>query len=166
MKRPLIHIPKGSKPTRIWFLDQPATRLHHSERLWYVFPRSVFELTEDFVFGFTVNGKKYLIVVRRGFLTDFASTPNLIHVFFPPQNAKWNKSVLGHDCGYGCELFPRWFLDLLLREAMSVEGSSTELRYTFWHFVRNWGWLTYLGHTERSVRDARDYIDIITEDAA
>lgn len=157
MDRPLI--PLSNKITldkgEIRFLT-PVIEVspHHTEGYWLLFRKQIWELKEDFVF--VVKG--YKVTARKGTLTDFASTPKALWFIYPPTDSKYNKSVLGHDILYLCEIFPRWFNDLFLKVGMAKEGSSRLTIFNFHTAVSTWGWTVYSRHTEKSVSKARDLV--------
>lgn len=79
-----------------------------------------------------------------GYTTDFASTPKFIWSIFPPTGYYQHAAVF-HDWLYDChhkDKGPcyRKTADMLLREQMKRDGVGFRTRWTFWIFVRLFGW--------------------------
>ncbi len=73
------------------------------------------------------------------------------------------KPSLIHDPSYGGEIFARWLNDLLLEGAMTRSQAGRVVRGCFYVSVRSWGWLTYLGHTRKSISRNRSLLEIRLE---
>lgn len=161
IKRPLIHINKGSKISKIWFLGDPIITAHHREKYWFFFSRTIWILHEDFIFGFTCNNIEYKFVLKKDYLSDGASTPQLIWWIFPPLDIRWFAPALGgHDPFYGGRIFPRWFNDLFLRLGMKVKKAGKFAQWSFYIAVATWGWMAYLRQTPKSIQENRDMLEI------
>ncbi len=85
------------------------------------------------------------IMVPAGYTTDFESTPPWIRSFFPHPSRSSHAAVL-HDWIYdqhhrGKDLCDRKTADRFLREQMQRDGVGFRTRWTFWFFVRLFGWI-------------------------
>ena len=166
MERPLYDMPADAFPTDIRFLSgQPHICDPVTTGYWLLFRKTVWTLDEDFVFSFVVNGTRYTVTLKVGFKSDLTSTPKLIYWIYPPWDNEYGMPALAHDGGYGGELFPRWFIDLILREAMKLPecNAGVMTQDAFYASVRTWGWTVWNGHTEQSVADNRKLIWVRTE---
>jgi Protein of unknown function (DUF1353) len=82
--------------------------------------------------------------VPAGYTTDFESTPPWVRSFFPHPSRASHAAVL-HDWLYDCHhkgfpLCDRKTADWILREQMKIDGVGFRTRWTFWIFVRLFGW--------------------------
>ena len=108
------------------------------------------------------------ISVPAGFVTDFASTPRLVWVFFPPEG-QYDRAACLHDWLYRTrkvsQTDPRlyaprtWYVtrkqaDGVLWEAMQVAGCGAWTRGCIWAGVRIGGWLTWLAYRRQDAREA------------
>ena len=116
------------------------------------------ELLED-VF-YKLHDNRWLFI-KKGFITDGASIPRAFWVFYTPENPLWLGAAVVHDALYASELVSRSFADEELRRAMKLEGNNAVRRNIFWSGVRMFGWLTWKGHSKRSIRKARDFVSLI-----
>lgn len=102
-------------------------------------------ITEDIGDGkyILIESFKYNdIVIPRGFITDFASTPKWIHWLFEPQSKYYSKASIVHDYLYFSKKLTRLEADKEFLNAMKDE--QTELnprtawltRYAFYWIVR------------------------------
>lgn len=103
------------------------------------------ELFEGFTFYFESKGKKESILIPKGFVTDFASTPRILYPFFPPIG-KYNKAALVHDFLYSSKSdkynISRKKADQFFLQAMEVLGVSKK-RYLMYLAVRLFGKLSF-----------------------
>ena len=165
MRRPLIAMNPGHRIKNIQFLTPLRLDFHKTLGHWIFFRKQLWILLEDFTFEFEYDGRKYRITVHKGFVTDLASIPSLFWWIYFPMDERYRKSAFAHDIFYGIEVFSRRFNDLFLFAGMKVEGSGKLTRSVFYHFVRNWGWLTYLSHSDESIKNKRTLIEVIEEAA-
>ena len=78
--------------------------------------------------------------VPKNFITDFATTPRLIHWIFKPDSKGYKKSSVLHDYLYTLRNMNRWKADLIFLEAMKHEQSlitDTWYRKLRW-FITRW----------------------------
>jgi hypothetical protein len=129
---------------------------HHTEGYWLLLRKQIWELDHDFTF--VVLGHR--ITARKGFLTDFASTPKLLWPIYAPTDSEWNKSVLMHDVLYSGEIFSKRVNDMALACGMSQEGSGGITVFNFYTAVKACGWTAYWAHTDVNVEGARRHIKI------
>ncbi len=85
------------------------------------------------------------VTVPAGYPTDFASTPKLIWWVYPPTGHYQHAAIL-HDWLYDChhrgqEIYCRKSADGILRDQMKLDGVGFRTRWTFWFFVRLFGWI-------------------------
>lgn len=82
------------------------------------------------------------ILIRDGFVTDFASTPKWLWMIYPPTGF-YQRAALLHDYLYqhGAERYghDREFCDWIFREQMKLDGVGVRTRWTFWLAVRLFG---------------------------
>ncbi len=104
-----------------------------------------FTLTSAFVYieGDQATGKK--IEVPAGFVTDFASVPQIFWNVLPPWG-RYGKAAVLHDYLYATALFERSRCDKILLEAMGVLGVSWITRWTIFLAVRAGGWAAWDSH--------------------
>lgn len=90
-------------------------------------------LTEPFLYSSDIA--KCVIIVPKGFVTDFASTPRLPVIYFLAGNVATKAAVI-HDFAYSDGQFSRSMADAIFREASEVIGVSWWRRWTMWAGVR------------------------------
>ena len=96
----------------------------------------LWRLARPYNFYYEINSVRIHVVVPKGFLTDFASTPKILYPIFPPVGI-YNKATMLHDYLYDitCTLnITRKQADQFLLQALEVLGVS---------FLKRW--LMYLG---------------------
>ena len=104
---------------------------------------SKWELVEPFTFYYkTAYGSITDVVIPKGFITDFASTPKILYPVFPPIG-KYNKACIIHDYLYQNKALPRKTCDLYFLQAMEVLGVSKWRRYSMYYAVRLFGKKSY-----------------------
>jgi hypothetical protein len=84
------------------------------------------------------------ITVPAGYTTDFASTPKAIWWVYPPTGYYQHAATL-HDWIYdlhhrNATVIGRAEADGILRKQMDLDGVGFRTRWTFWIFVRLFGW--------------------------
>jgi hypothetical protein len=101
------------------------------------------ELVEPFSFYYEAyNDIRRVIVIPKGFITDFASTPAMLYSIFPPIGL-YNKAAMIHDYLYSTKTLPRKNADLYFLQAMKVLGVSKWRRYAMYYAVRLFGSKSY-----------------------
>lgn len=98
--------------------------------------RPLYVLTQDLKYYSDLLGR--LVVVREGFITDFASIPWPFRVFLSPRGP-WKRAATVHDWLYRSnvkEEVSRAEADDVFREAMKADGVDLVTRNLFWAWVR------------------------------
>jgi hypothetical protein len=97
-------------------------------------------LTEPFAYyTYLPTGKKDFIIVPKGFITDFASSPRILWSIFPPFGRYTKASVL-HDFLYSIRFRNnRKLCDDIFLEAMQVLKVDIVTRTLFYVSVRLFG---------------------------
>ena len=136
---------------------------------------SDYELAQEFSFRATVGGDgragarqfrtsgvwDVVVHVKPGFRTDGASIPRLLwRVFGSPYDPDIFPSAIGHDGLYRGEVVPRKDADIAFLKMMEKSGVPEKKRRLIYRGVRWFGWITWLGHTDESVAEARRYIEL------
>ena len=123
---------------------------------------SDYELAQSFYFRATVEWVWDVVVhVKAGFRTDGASIPRLLwRVFGSPYDPDIFAAAIAHDALYRGEIVPRKDADRAFLKMMVESGVPKRKRRLVYRGVRWFGWITWLGHTEKSVREARRYIEL------
>jgi hypothetical protein len=91
------------------------------------------------------------VCIPPGFITDFASTPQLLRALriFDPVRSGSIFAALPHDWLYCTQLRPREECDEILRVALIESGMSSVAARTYWMGVRMGGWLPWKRRLER-----------------
>ena len=133
---------------------------------------SDYELAQEFSFPAKVgagtearnheNGVWDVVVhVKPGFKTDGASIPRILwRVFGSPYDPDIFPSAIAHDGLYRGEVVPRKDADIAFLRMMEKSGVPEKKRRLVYRGVRWFGWITWLGHTDESVKEARRYIEL------
>jgi hypothetical protein len=90
-------------------------------------------LTEPLLYSSDIA--KCVIIVPKGFQTDFASTPRLPVIYLLTGNVAAKAAVI-HDFAYSDGQFTRSMADAIFREASEVIGVSWFRRWAMWVGVR------------------------------
>lgn len=97
------------------------------------------ELVKPFSFYYKKPNKTIqTIVIPKGFITDFASTPRILYPIIPPIGI-YNKACIIHDYLYQEKIFPRKTCDLYFLQAMKVLGVPKWKRNLMFSIVRLFG---------------------------
>jgi hypothetical protein len=100
------------------------------------------QLEEPFAYYTNITGKRAHIMVPRGFITDFASTPRFVWSIYPTIG-NYSKAAVLHDYLYkehkDSYFNDRKTCDLIFREAMEVSGVDWLTRNIFYWLVRMFG---------------------------
>ena len=83
-----------------------------------------------------------VIFVPAGFVTDFASVPQIFWNILPPTGT-YDRAAILHDFCYRNHLFPRARCDALLNEAMMWLEVPTWKRCLIYWNVKLFGWIAY-----------------------
>lgn len=100
------------------------------------------EVMEDLVYMSVIPGVGTL-VVEKGYVTNFASSPRILWPLIPPDGSYTPASVV-HDRLYSLR-YDRKIADAIFLEAMKASGTWMSVRYVMWAGVRLCGWTRYLG---------------------
>lgn len=106
----------------------------------YVGGRSVYRLTHDLVISFPVGVTgEFLVIVPRGFETDFASIPRSMGWLYPP-DGPWAIAAVVHDWLYrrGSGV-SRYYADSTFMALMECLGVPYCRRNVIYHSVRFFG---------------------------
>ncbi len=78
------------------------------------------------------SGNRTDLIVPEGFITDFASTPQILFSIFPPIGL-YNKAAMVHDFLYSNKIIDRKKADLFFLQAMEVlKVPAWKRRLMFW----------------------------------
>lgn len=123
---------------------------------------SDYELAQAFSFRAKVGGWDVIVRLSPGFRTDGASIPRLLWpIFGSPYDPDIIAEAIAHDAMYRGEIVPRNVADNTFCDMMKERGRiHAWKRRRIWLGVRLFGWITYLGHTNESVREARRHIEL------
>lgn len=103
-----------------------------------------FKLTRPFTYHIGTKFSRKYISVPKGFITDFASTPNFLWWWLPPFG-KYTKAAVIHDYIYQTKSRTRKEADQIFKEAMIVGGTRKwKAKLMYWG-VRIGGWLAWKG---------------------
>ena len=114
-------------------LHYPAVRQINS-REW--------ELLEPLEYHVGSPDSNDVILVPKGFPTDFASVPKIFWNIFPPYG-RWSPAAVIHDFIYTYAVYPRKKCDLIFLEAMGVMEVNWITRHTMYRAVRLFGGFSY-----------------------
>ena len=123
---------------------------------------SDYELAQEFSFRAMVDRVWDVVVhLKPGFRTDGASIPRILwRVFGSPYDPDIFPAAIAHDALYRGEIVERKDADLAFLKMMEKSGVPKKKRRLIYRGVRWFGWITWLGHTEASVKEARRHIEI------
>ena len=123
-----------------------------------------FRLHEGWQIDFKANGKKYVLKVKEGAVTDGASIPKFV----------WSIPVIGghpleglvlpgafaHDMLYAAEHLDRAVCDDIFRDLMIRNKVNFMKRNTYYYAVRTCGGAVWRKHTNHSIEDCRKFCDL------
>ena len=123
---------------------------------------SDYELAQEFSFRAKVDRVWDVVVhLKPGFRTDGASIPRLLwRVFGSPYDPDIFPAAIAHDALYRGEIVERKDADAAFLRMMEKSGVPEKKRRLVYRGVRWFGWITWLGHTDESVEEARRYIEL------
>lgn len=104
-----------------------------------------------------LGGEK--IIVPKGFITDFASTPRFLWRIFPPWGP-YRKAAVIHDWLYANQEYAKAVADAIFLEAMEVLKVSYFTRYTVYWGVHAFGFVAWNGHKKarkKSMQEGKKY---------
>lgn len=107
------------------------------------------ELVEPFDYRTELYAKTRYINVPKGFVTDFASIPQLFWSILPPWG-DYGKAAVVHDWLYYIGTYTRREADLIFREAMKVLGVNWFVRGIMYNAVRWFGGGAWKKHRKYS----------------
>jgi hypothetical protein len=96
-------------------------------------------LREPFSYDVRREGSGDTIRVPARFMTDFASVPRLLWIFFPRWGKYGNAAVI-HDWGYWSKERSRAETDRIFLEGMEVLRVNPVTRYVLYLGARGFGW--------------------------
>lgn len=111
-----------------------------------------FTLLSEFIYELGSDPNR-LIVVPKGFRTDFASVPQIFWNILPPWG-KYGKAAVLHDFLYKKQEFNRKFCDDLLLEAMTALDVPAWKRNLIYWGVRLGGFVAWNEHTKENQKSS------------
>ena len=130
---------------------------------------SDYELAQEFSFRASCfvprascgGGWDVVVHLKPGFRTDGASIPRILwRVFGSPYDPDIFPAAIAHDALYRGEIVERKDADAAFLRMMEESGVPERKRRLVWRGVRWFGWITWLGHTDESIKEARRYIEL------
>lgn len=102
--------------------------------------RALFELTRPLVYRAIFGDNiRLLVLIPKGFQTDFASIPRPIWAILPP-SGPWRRAAIVHDYLYSSPC-PRFLADAVFRHVMEDDQVPTLQRLIIYYGVRLFGWM-------------------------
>jgi hypothetical protein len=114
-----------------------------------------YRLEEDMEYWLGGDETGVIIVVPKGFETDFASIPRFFQRLLPKLD-KHRRAAILHDFLYarhGLNIYSRDVCDGIFLEAMKILEVPKWKRFTMYQAVRRFGWLAWRGHEKRLKRE-------------
>ena len=103
-------------------------------------------LLAAFIYRIGEKGSGKFIAVPKGFVTDWASVPRILHTVLPPRG-RYSKAAVLHDFLYKTHYQDnRKACDKLFYEAMGVLGVKWWKKKMLYRGVRVGGWLAWNKH--------------------
>lgn len=112
-----------------------------------------FTLLTEFNYAIGELSSGRLIRVPAGFVTDFASIPQIFWNILPPWG-KYGKAAVLHDYMYKKQEFTRSFCDDILDESMEALGVKWLTRHAIWLGVRVGGWVAWNQHKKENENES------------
>lgn len=95
-------------------------------------------LLRDFVYVDVIDGTQITLIIPKGFVSDFNSTPRPLWIWFPPWECP--EAAVPHDWKYQ---YPgdddRAFIDRMHRRLMELKGERKSKRVAAWLGIRAGG---------------------------
>ena len=110
------------------------------------------KLVQPFRYWIQELHKGPVITVPAGFVTDFASIPQMFWSVLPPWG-KYGKAAVVHDYLYQTALCPRDECDEVFLEAMEVLGVPYITRKTMYYAVRMFGQIAWDNHRKNDKKE-------------
>lgn len=110
------------------------------------------ELMREFSYYISDKDKGQIILVPKGFTTDFASIPRLFWTLIGHPTGKYGKAAIIHDYLYHIQTKTRSQTDRIFYEAMRVLKVSFIKRWLMYHYVKTLGWIPWGMHKRRNRR--------------
>lgn len=99
---------------------------------------------------FEYNNPPFKIVIPKGFVSDGASIPKVFwSIIGSPWSGRYARAALPHDYLYYTQAISRKKADLEFYRAMKVLRVSFVKRWTMYHAVRTFAWMTWKNHKKR-----------------
>ena len=103
------------------------------------------QLQKSFEYHVGCYPSKEIIIVPRGFITDFASIPRIFWNILPP-TGKYGKAAIIHDWCYSSAIYTRKKSDKIFLEGMKVLNVK-KWKYTIMYYtVRYFGFVAWKNH--------------------
>lgn len=109
------------------------------------------ELTKGFEYHVGSHPSNEIIVVPKGFITDFASVPRPLWPIIDPVG-KHGKAAVIHDYCYATACYPRLRSDAIFLEGMEVLNVELWKREVMYKAVVWCGWWAWYKHRNRELR--------------
>jgi len=103
-----------------------------------------FELVEPFKYYVGEELSNEVIIVPKGFKTDFASIPRVFWTIIGSPIGKYGKAAVIHDYLYYTKRYPRKRADQIFYEAMGVLKVDQWRRRSMFMAVRIAGWIPWV----------------------
>lgn len=144
---------KRSKKYKHWqyYVDHIGINPETNRLMWRV--------KRPYRYECTIRGRKYVICIPVGFITDLASIPQEVWSLYGPYGTYTLAAIL-HDYLTGTQLYSWKECDDIFYHAMKWVEPTTPLRtrMIFYHFVRALGEsVVYKGHTREKLAAERLY---------
>ena len=102
----------------------------------------------------------YVYAVPEGFIYDYASIPRIFWTLFNPTHHRYAGPSTLHDYWYAAELFPQKICDQVFLYGLKSTGVLRVNRNLMYAAVRAFGHTTWKKHTQESVMQNRELINI------
>lgn len=153
------------KPIEVEFLNTPKVIPKTIYKrciftLWILkcaYPNYMLESDMQVIITFD-NGKKFLLIIKKGYECDLASIPRLAWGIYPP-DGNYRYIAIVHDILYQSESFTRLINDQILKLGMHNQVPN-DVRDTFYKSVRVGGGFVYMGHTKESIAESNKYFTL------
>ena len=109
-------------------------------------------LTEGFEYHVGSYPSKEIIVVPKGFVTDFASIPKVFHPIIKPRG-RHGKAAVIHDYCYATACYSKLRSDVIFLEGMKVLDVEVWKRQVMFDAVVMFGWWAWYKHRHREAKN-------------
>ena len=100
-------------------------------------------------FTYYLDEEEGVIMVPKGFVTDFASIPRLFWSIIGHPTGRYGKAAVIHDYTYYTAMYVKWKCDLIFLQAMKVLKVWAFKRWLMYQAVRRFGWIGWNAHRRR-----------------